>query len=171
MTHYDTIRSFAKMLRNLNQWLEKAEAHAKAKSFDVDILAHARLAPETHSLAEQIQAACDTAKFAAMYLSGKLALASAQPDIRQKISDIRQAIEKNVALLEKVGERDLEGSQDRRVKPGWLTGHRWFRGDDYVIHVAIPNFFFHVTMVYAILRHNGVDLGTMDYVGQLPLQG
>jgi len=71
------------------------------------------------------------------------------------------------SLVRAVSEKDLAGADERKVAPPWLEG-RWLRGRDYLVDLAIPNFFFHVTMAYAILRHNGVNLGKMDYIGSLP---
>ncbi len=167
MTHDDTIKLFHKTLRNLEQWMDKAEAHAKAKSFEVDVLVHARLAPDAFDFARQIQAGCDQAKYAAAYLGNKQP--PSHPDTEQTFGELRQRIQKCLAFLETVGAKDLAGAEERKVAPPWLQG-KWLRGDDYLIHVAIPNFFFHATMAYAILRHNGVELGKMDYIGSLPLQ-
>ncbi len=165
MTHDDTIRIFAKTLKNLERWMDKAEAHAKAKSFDVDVLAQARLAPDQFSFARQIQAGCDQAKYAAAYLGGKQA--PSHPDTETTFAELRQRVQKCLAFLESVPAKDYAGAEDRRVAPPWLGG-KWLRGDDYLAHVAIPNFFFHMTTAYDILRHNGVDLGKMDYIGSLP---
>jgi hypothetical protein len=161
----DAIRLFAKTLRNLEQWLDKGAARAEAKSFDVDVLAQARLAPDQYSFVGQVQAACDQAKYAAAYLSGKEA--PSHPDTEQTFADLRQRIEKCLSFLDGVQAKDLAGGEERRVAPPWLGG-KWLRGDDYLVHVALPNFFFHATMAYAILRHNGVDLGKMDYIGSIP---
>jgi uncharacterized protein len=165
MDHYDAIRSFGKTLQNLERWLDKATAHAKAKGYDVDLLAQARLAPDQYELARQVQSACDQAKFAAAYLGDKPA--PSHPDTEQTIAGLRQRIEKCLGFLASVQAKDFAGAEERRVTPSWLGG-KWLRGDDYLVHVALPNFFFHATMVYAILRHNGVDLGKMDYIGSLP---
>jgi uncharacterized protein len=167
MTHFDAIAQFAKMLRNLDQWLDKATAHAKAKSFEVDVLAGARLAPDQYAFVRQVQAACDQAKFAAAYLAGKQA--PSHPDTEQTIAELRQRIRACIGFLETVQEKDLAGAEQRKVSPPWLGG-KWLRGDDYLVQIGLPNFYFHVTMAYAILRHNGVDLGKMDYIGTLPIQ-
>jgi hypothetical protein len=167
MTHHDAIQSFAKTLRNLEQCMDKAEAHAKAKSFEVDVLAHARLAPDQFDFVRQVQSGCDQAKYAAAYLAGKPP--PSHPDTEQTFAELRQRIQKCLAFLETVQAKDLTGAEARRVAPPWLGG-KWLRGDDYLLHVAIPNFFFHATMAYAILRHNGVELGKMDYIGSLPTQ-
>ena len=165
MTHEDVIRLFAKTLENLERWMDKAAEHAKAKSFDVDVLAQARLAPDQFSFAQQVQAGCDQAKYAAAYLGGKQA--PAHPDTEQTFAELRERIRKCTGFLATVQEKDLAGAEERKVAPPWLGG-RWLRGGDYLVHVAVPNFFFHVTMAYAILRHNGVALGKMDYIGSLP---
>jgi hypothetical protein len=165
MTHDDALRLFAKTLRNLEQWMAKAEDHAKARSFDVDVLAQSRLAPDQFNFIRQVQSGCDQAKYAAAYLSGKPA--PSHPDTELTFAELRQRIEKCLAFVDSVQAKDLNGAEERRVAPPWLGG-KWLRGDDYLVHVAIPNFFFHATMAYAILRHNGVELGKMDYIGSFP---
>jgi hypothetical protein len=167
MTHADAINLFAKTLRNLEQWMDKASAYAQARSFEVDVLAQSRLAPDQYSFVRQVQSACDQAKYAAAYLSGKPA--PSHPDTEQTFTELRQRIQKCLAFIESVPAADFAGAEERKVSPPWLGG-KWLRGDDYLVHVAIPNFFFHATTAYAILRHNGVDLGKMDYVGSLPMQ-
>jgi hypothetical protein len=167
MTHDDAIRVFAKTLQNLQQWMDKAAACADAKKFAVDVLAHARLAPDAFSFVQQVQAACDQAKYAAAYLGGKPP--PSHPDTEQTFAELRERITKCLAFLGTVQASDLVGAEDRKVSPPWLGG-KWLRGDDYLVHVALPNFFFHATMAYAILRHNGVELGKMDYIGSLPIR-
>jgi hypothetical protein len=163
-----TIRLFAKMLQNLERWMGKAEEHAKSRSFEVDVLAQARLAPDQYEFIRQVQAACDQAKYAAAYLGGKQA--PSHPDTEKTFAELRQRIHKCLGFLETVQEKDYAGADEREVSPPWLGG-KWLRGEDYLADVAIPNFFFHATTAYAILRHNGVPLGKMDYVGSLPTQG
>ena len=165
MTAQDAIRLFTKTLENLEKWMDKAGEHAKARSFDVDVLAQARLAPNQFTFAQQVQSACDQAKYAAAYLGGKPA--PSHPDTEQTFAELRQRIQKCLSFLETVQAKDLAGAEERKVSPPWLGG-QWLRGDDYLVHVALPNFFFHATMAYAILRHNGVDLGKMDYIGSIP---
>jgi len=165
MTHYDAVRLFGKTLRNLEQWMNKATAHAAAKSFEVDTLVKARLAPDAFAFGQQVQAACDQAKYAAAYLTGTPP--PSHPDTEQTFAELKQRIEKCLAFLESVPESKYAGAEGRKVAPPWLGG-KWLRGDDYLVHVAIPNFFFHATMAYGILRHNGVELGKMDYIGSLP---
>jgi hypothetical protein len=167
MTHNDAIRLFAKTLRNIEQWMDKAAVHAKAKAFEVDVLAHARLAPDQFDFVRQVQSACDQAKYAAAYLGGKPP--PSHPDTEQTFAELRERIQTCLAFVETVQAKDLVGAEERKVSPPWLGG-KWLRGDDYLVHLAIPNFFFHATMAYAILRHNGIELGKMDYIGALPIQ-
>ena len=167
MTHDDAIRLMTKTLRNLDQCLEKASQSATERSFDVDVLAQARLAPDQYPLSQQVQATCDQAKYAAAYLSGQAP--PSHPDTEKTFPELRARIATCLAFVEGVAAADLTGSAERKVSPTWLGG-AWLRGDDYVIHVAIPNFFFHATMVYALLRHNGVALGKLDFIGSMPVQ-
>ena len=165
MTPHRTLTVFTKTLDNLAKWMDKAEEHAKARSFEADVLAHARLSPDAFDFVEQVQAACDQAKYAAAYLGGKQP--PSHPDTEQTFADLRERIRKAQGFVATVTERDLQGAADRKVAPSWLGG-RWLPAGDYLAEMAIPNFYFHVTMAYAILRHNGVVLGKMDYIGGLP---
>jgi hypothetical protein len=167
MNTFDAIPQFAKMLRNLDHWLDKAAAHAKAKSFDVEVLVQARLAPDQYALVRQVQSACDSAKFVAAYLAGKQA--PAHPDTEKTFAELRQRIQTCIAYLETLKESDFAGADERKVAPPWLQG-KWVRGDQYLTQAALPNFYFHITTAYAILRHNGVDVGKMDYIGNLPVR-
>jgi hypothetical protein len=162
MTPYEAIRLFAKTLENLDKWMEKAEADAKDRGFEVDVLAQSRLAPDQYSLVRQVQAVCDQAKFAAAYLSG--GKAPSHPDTEQTFAELRQRIRKTLDYVASVPESSFANADQQKVAPAWLGG-RWFRGSDYLVEMAIPNFFFHASMAYAILRHNGVKLGKMDYIG------
>lgn len=167
MAPHDTLQLFAKTLDNLEKWMDKAAEHAKDRSFDVDVLASARLAPDQFSFAQQVQSACDQAKYAAAYLGGKTA--PSHPDTEKTFAELHERIRKCTSFLATVQEKDLAGAEERKVAPPWLGG-RWLTGHDYLVHVAVPNFFFHATTTYAILRHNGVSIGKMDFVGSLPTQ-
>lgn len=162
------ITQLAKMLTNLDRWLEKATAHAQARAFEVDVLAQARLAPDQFELVRQVQSACDAAKYAAAYLAGQPA--PSHPDTERTVAELRARIRTCVDYLSSFDPAAFAGGGERRVTPAWLP-QGWMRGDRYLAEVAIPNFHFHVVTAYAILRHNGVDLGKMDYIGSLPLEG
>jgi hypothetical protein len=163
MTPYEAISLFRKTLENLEKWMDKAEEYAKERSFEVDVLAQARLAPDQYEFTKQVQAACDQAKYAAAYLSG--AKPPSHPDTEKTFADLRQRIEKATKYVASVSEKDLAGADERKVAPAWLGG-RWFTGRDYLVEMAIPNFFFHATTAYDILRHCGVELGKRDFLGR-----
>lgn len=167
MNQFDTVSQFSKMLRNLDRWLEKAVAYGETKKFDVDSLANARLAPDQYPLARQIQGCCDQAKFCSAYLAGKQA--PSNPDTEKTVAELRARIATTIGYLETFSAGDFEGADARKVAPAWMKG-AWLSGSDYLQQLAIPNFYFHVTTAYAILRHNSVDLGKMDFVGTLPLK-
>jgi hypothetical protein len=167
MNVYDVIPQYAKMLRNLEHWLDKAAAHAAAKKFELDTLADARLAPDMFPLAKQIQSACDTAKFSAAYLSGKEP--PAHPDTEKTIAELRARIKSCMAFLESIKESDVAGGEERKVSPKWLKG-KWVKGEHFLVQMSLPNFYFHVVTAYDILRHNGVDVGKTDYIGGLPVR-
>jgi len=168
MNTFDHLPQMSKMLKNLDGWIVKATEHAKTKKFEVDTLVQARLAPDQYPLVKQVQSACDAAKFTAAYLSGKEA--PAHPDTETTIAELRERIQKCASFLETVTAKDLEGADERKVAPKWLQG-KWMRGDQYLVQAGLPNFYFHVTVAYQILRHNGVDLGKMDFLGSMPIQG
>ncbi len=153
------------MLRNLDRWLGKAAEHAKNKNFDPEVFVNARLAPDQYPLVKQVQSACDAAKFAAARLAGKDP--PVHPDEEKTFEELRARIAKVGAYLETFTEKDLEGADARKVPIPYLPGgNKGALGIDYLVGLALPNFFFHVTTAYAILRHNGVDLGKRDYIGE-----
>ena len=165
MTSHETLAVFTKTLDNLAKWMDKAEESAKARSFEVDVLAHARLAPDAFDFVQQVQAACDQAKYAAAYLSGQKP--PSHPDTEKTFPELRERIAKTKSFVAGVSAKELEGGEDRKVAPNWMGG-RWIPGGAYLAEMAVPNFYFHVATAYAILRHNGVALGKMDYIGGLP---
>ncbi len=155
---------FSKTLRNFDKWIDKAVAHAESKKFPPDVYVAARLAPDQYSFGQQIQSACDQAKFTAAYLSGQKA--PSHPDTEKTIAELRARTATCLAYLEGFKPADFAGADERKVSPPWLHG-KWLKAGDWVAELAIPNFYFHVATAYAILRHNGVDLGKADYVGGL----
>jgi hypothetical protein len=167
MNVYDVVPQYAKMLHHIDGWLDKAAEHAKTKKFELDTLLHARLAPDQYSLDRQIQSACDSAKFSAAYLSGKTP--PVHPDTEKTVAEIRARIKSCLAFLETVTEADVAGAEERKVSPKFLQG-KWVRGDQFLLQMSLPNFYFHVTTAYAILRHNGVDVGKDDFIGNVPVR-
>ncbi len=168
MNHYAaSVAEMKKMLSNLDRWLDVAVDHAKKKSFEPTVLLQLRLIPDQYPLLRQIQAACDAAKFAAARLAGKEP--PAHPDNEQTLDEIKARIQKVVTYLGEFGDKDFEGADTRKIALPWLEG-KHLVGQDYFVEMAQPNFFFHVTTAYAILRKNGVELGKRDYIGSLNVQ-
>jgi uncharacterized protein len=162
-----TITQFTKMLQNLSACLDKAAGFADAKKLDAEVLLKSRLAPDQFDLLRQIQVACDTAKGCAARLTGKDA--PAHDDNEKTIANAKARIEKAVAHLQTYAEKDFAGAEQRRVsQPRWAG--KYLTGSEFALQHAIPNFFFHVTTAYAILRHNGVELGKKDYLGPMPFK-
>jgi hypothetical protein len=165
--YYEIFGQMKKTLGQLEKWLETAAAFAPSKSFDPNVLLVSRLAPDQFALTRQIQVACDTAKLAASRLTGKEAPSS--PDTEQTLDELRARVRATVAYLDGFSAADFAGAGARVVtQPRWEG--RVMSGADYFVEHAVPNFFFHATHVYAILRHNGVNLGKRDYLGGLSLR-
>jgi uncharacterized protein len=162
-----TIPQYVKVLKNVDGWLDKAAAHAKSKGYDAEQLLTSRLAPDQYSLLRQIQAACDGAKLTAARLTGKEA--PKHPDTEQTVAEIRQRLASCISYLESFEEMAFKGAEDRPVALPFLEG-KIVSGRDYVNEMSLPNFYFHVTTAYAILRHNGVDLGKRDFLGSLTVR-
>ena len=160
--YYEAVSQCTRMLRNIETWLDKAEKHAAAKTFDVNILMTDRLAPDMKPFIYQVQSACDYVKGAAAWLSGQVP--PKHEDNEQTIGDARARIRKTVAFAESVSEAQYAGASDRKVSLLWASGKQ-LGGKDYLLQIAIPNVYFHVAIAYAILRHNGVDIGKMDFLG------
>jgi hypothetical protein len=168
MSLYDeTIPQFSKMLRNLDKWLDKAVGHAQARSFDAQVLLQSRLAPDQYALLRQIQAACDAAKSAVARLTGEEP--PKHPDTEQTLEEIRARVQTCLAYVESKKPEQFAGAEAKLLILPFLQG-KGILGADYVRELVLPNFYFHVSMVYGILRHNGVDLGKLDFLGSLSLK-
>ena len=164
---YETLGQMKKMLRNLDKWLEAASAHAQKKSFDPNVFLTLRLAPDQFPFARQVQSACDTPKIASSRLSGKEA--PSHPDTETTIEQLRERIASTLKYLDGFTAKDFEGAETRVIQnPRWEG--KTMTGDDYFREHAIPNFFFHLSHTYALLRHNGVNVGKRDYLGTLSLR-
>jgi uncharacterized protein len=164
--YFETLGQMKKMLGQLDKWLEAAAAHATAKSFDSKIFLEQRLAPDQFAFGRQVQTACDTAKLAAARLCGKEAPKHA--DTEQSLDELRARVKSVSAYLDGFTAADFEGAATRHVtQPRWEG--KYMLGADYFLQHALPNFFFHATHAYAILRHNGVSVGKKDYLGPLSM--
>ena len=161
----ETFSQFKKQLGQLDKWLGTATEYAKSKNFDPDVFVTLRLAPDQFPLARQVQIACDTVKLGAGFLTGKQM--PAQEDNEKTLAELQARVRSTIALLDSLTAKDFEGAATRVVsQPRWKG--EWMTGADYFIEHTIPNFYFHLTTTYALLRHNGVELGKADFLGALP---
>jgi hypothetical protein len=161
---YELLSQMKKQLGQLDKWLETARVHAEAKGFDANLYLGFRLAPDQFTFARQVQVACDTAKLAASRLSGKEAPTHA--DDEASLTELQSRVRSVIANLETYSAADFTAAATRTItQPRWEG--RTMTGQDYFLEHAVPNFFFHLSTAYAILRHNGVGLGKRDYLGAL----
>jgi hypothetical protein len=165
--YYEIFGQMKKMLGQLDKWLEAAAESARSRSFDPNVFLGLRLAPDQFGFARQVQAACDMAKLAAARLAGKVA--PSHPDNEQTLDELRARVRTVIEYVDGFSQKDFDGAAIRVV-----TTPRWegkvMTGADYFLEHGLPNFFFHITHAYAILRHNGVKLGKSDYLGKLDLR-
>jgi hypothetical protein len=168
LSYYEiTVPQFIHTLEAMYPWLDKATASAETRKFDVNVLMTSRLAPNQLPFGRQIQIATDAAKGIAARLSGQEA--PRFDDNEVTIDDIRGRIKKTVDYLKTFNEKSFEGGEARTFTLAFLQ-NKSLAAKDMTLMMAIPNFYFHVTTAYAILRHNGVELGKMDFLGTLPFK-
>jgi hypothetical protein len=158
-----SIPRFIHTLRNLGAILDKAEAYAEAKKLDVSVLPTARLYPDMLPLTSQVQIACDAAKGAAHRLAG--VANPAFEDNEKTLPELKARIDKTIAFLETIKPEQVDGTEDKELIVKVGGNDTKFGGMQFLLGRAIPNFFFHVTTAYNILRHNGVEVGKRDYLG------
>jgi hypothetical protein len=154
---------FVRMLGNLSSWLDKAQAHAAARKFDPAVFLAARLAPDMLPFPKQIQIACDGAKFGVARLAG--VEAPKFEDDESTIAELRERIAKTLAFVQSVPAAQIDGSDDRDITVPRRDGPVVMKGETYLKHFVLPNLYFHTTTAYALLRHNGVELGKSDFLG------
>jgi len=155
---------FLRLLGNLREILQKGVAHAEAKKFDAAVLVNARLAPDMLPLVRQIQIASDNAKGPAARLAG------IDPpkfeDTETTMPQLLERIDKTVAFLKTLKPEQIDGSEGRDIVLPLRSGTLNFKGMNYLMFFALPNFTFHVVTAYNILRHNGVEIGKFDFLGR-----
>ena len=160
-----TVPVFDRMLANMQTWIRTARDHAKAKGFDESVYLTLRLAPDMLPLARQIQIASDSAKSGAARLAG--IEVPSWPDNEATLDELVQRLQKTRDFLKGVDAGQINGSETRTVSvPRRDKEPLQFEGQDFMRFFNLPNFYFHATMLYALLRHAGVPLGKMDFLGQ-----
>jgi uncharacterized protein len=165
--YYLVVRQFARTLKNLDAVLEKAQAYAKARNFDVNNFLTERLAPDMLPFAAQIRIACDHAKTASASLAGKEA--PKHEDNEKTFEELRGRIGKCLAYLDTFTAQDFERTTPQQIIKLARPPGKGLLADEYLFARQIPNFFFHVTTAYALLRRGGVEVGKSDFLGPLNL--
>jgi hypothetical protein len=153
---------FVRNLNNLSSILSKAEQQAKTKSYDPAVLLSARLAPDMFPLTKQIQIASDHANGCVARLAGHQI--EAIEDTETTFTELQARIKKVLGIVESYKPEQFDGSETREITIKIPNMELKFSGLDYVTQWAMPNFYFHATMAYAILRHNGIELGKKDFL-------
>ena len=158
-----SIPQFTKMLSNLSNILKKGEEFAKAKNIDGTVLVGSRLAADMFPLAKQVQIACDQVK------NGMARLAGVEPpkfdDNESTFAELQERIAKTIAFAKSIKPEQVDGTEAKEIKFSIREWNFEFVGDQYLMTWIIPNFYFHVTTAYNILRHNGVEIGKSDFLG------
>jgi hypothetical protein len=162
--HSMSVPVFVRMLSNMLVWLDKVEAHAVARKFDTKNYLGMRLTPDMLPLSAQIQIATDSVKGCLARLAGTEA--PKWPDTEASFEELRARIKQAIEYAQSVPAAKLEGSETRDITVPMGPGRTVpFKGEVFLKHFSLPNFFFHCTMTYALLRQGGVELGKMDFLG------
>jgi hypothetical protein len=154
---------FANMLKNLSAILEKAQAHAEAKKIDPVVLLESRLYPDMFPLVRQVQIVSDNAKGAVARLAG--VEVPKYEDTEETIADLRARLARTVDFVESIKPAQIDGSEANDIHLKLGPREVTWKGMQYLLGFALPNFYFHVVTAYDILRHNGVEVGKRDFIG------
>ena len=160
-----SIPAFVQMLNSLAAILDKAEAHAGNRKIDPEVLLNYRLAPDMLPFVRQIQIAADLGKGAAARLAG--VEVPKHDDTEKTFADLKARLAKTAAFVQSFKPNDIDGSEDREIKLTLGEHKMSFKGQPYLVHFVMPNFYFHCTTAYDILRHGGVELGKRDFIGTI----
>ena len=158
-----TVPVFIRGLRVVSTLLEKAQSHVEQGGIVPEIVLSAQLAPDMLDLTAQVQRVSDTSKLSIERLSG--VAAPRFEDNEASFDQLQERIANTIAYIDSINAGQMAGSAQREVVLNWSDEGKKFSGDDYLLSFALPNFYFHVTMVHAILRNNGVDIGKLDFLG------
>jgi uncharacterized protein len=153
---------FLQLLGSHSKILQKAAAHAEARKIDPNALLSARLYPDMFPLTRQVQTAADHAKGAVARLAG--ADVPSFPDTEASFAELEARLQKTSDFIKTFKPEQIDGSEEREIVLHMRAQSRTFTGQTYLLHFALPNFYFHMTTAYAILRHNGVEIGKRDFL-------
>lgn len=166
---YHAKLQYMKMLGTLSTILDKAVVFAEEKKISPEVLLNSRLAPDQFPLLKQIQTACDGAKLGMARLTGKEKEAPKNDDTEKTVDELKARINSTLSFLESLTEDDFKDTESRKIILPFMPNH-YLTAEDALIEFSMPNFYFHVTTAYAILRHNGMSLGKPDYIGSAPFK-
>jgi len=158
-----SVPRFINILGNLSNILDKAQAHVDAKKIGPDVLPNYRLFPDMLSMTTQVQIACDAAKGVVARLAG--VDIPVFEDNEKTLADLKARIAKTIAFIKSVNQAQIDGTEDKEIVIKRGDKETRYNGMQFLLGHAVPNFYFHVTTTYNILRHNGVEIGKRDYLG------
>ena len=158
-----SVPRFVNILGNLSNILDKAQAHVDAKKIDASVLPNYRLFPDMLPMKSQVQIACDTAKGVVARLAG--VAIPVHEDHEVTLADLKARVGKVVAFLGTITPEQIDGTEDKEIVIKRGDKETRYTGIQFLLGHATPNFYFHVTTTYNILRHNGVEIGKRDYIG------
>ena len=158
-----SVPRFVNILGNLSNILDKAQAHVEAKKINEATLPNYRLFPDMLPMTSQVQIACDTAKGAVARLAGMEI--PVYEDNEQTLADLKARIAKAIAFIQTITPRQIDGTEDKEIVIKRGDKETRYKGMQFLLGHAVPNFYFHVTTAYDILRHNGIEIGKRDYLG------
>ncbi len=158
-----SVPRFINTLGNLSRILDKAQTHADTRKLDPSVLTNDRLFPDMLPMKSQVQIACDTAKGAVARLAG--VGIPVHEDTEQTLAELKARIAKAVAFIESITPGQVDGSEDKEIVIKRGEKETRYTGMQFLLGQALPNFYFHVTTAYDVLRHNGVEIGKRDYIG------
>jgi uncharacterized protein len=161
--HAITVPVFVRALTNLSSILDKAAAHCEQKKIDPSVLLNMRLSPDMFPLTRQVQIACDFAKGASARLAGQAV--PKWDDTEASIADLKARIQKTIDFVQTMPAAQIDAAPGRNVSVTMRGEDKSFESMTYLLQMALPNFWFHTTTAYAILRHAGVDIGKRDFIG------
>lgn len=163
--HQASIPAFIHMLKAMRAILDKTEAHVEARKIDPEALTAFRLYPDMYNFTRQVQLATDFAKGAGARLAGLPV--PRYEDTEKTFPDLKARVDKTVAFLEGIEASALDGAETREITLSVGRTPMTFSGTEYLVYFVLPNFHFHLTTAYDILRHNGVEIGKRDFMGQV----
>jgi hypothetical protein len=163
--YYQAISQLAQNLKAVEIWLNKAKELVDARNINIDVLLNGRLAPDMKPFIYQVQSASDYLKGGAAWLSRQKP--PVYDDNEKTIDELRARIQRTVAFVESLTEEQFADAAGQKVSMSWAPEGKILVGQDYLLQMVIPNAYFHIAMAYAILRHHGVDIGKMDFLGPI----